>query len=97
MSDPLTGEFDGRFGSPGATPHPWADVVDVLDGSEMFWLSTTRRDGRPHVTPLPGVWTEAYVTVEAGGHDIAHVIAVVPTKVLAFGKGEPFSQTRSRF
>jgi nitroimidazol reductase NimA-like FMN-containing flavoprotein (pyridoxamine 5'-phosphate oxidase superfamily) len=28
---------------------------------------------------------------------VAHVYAVAPTKVLAFGKGEPFSQTRYRF
>jgi hypothetical protein len=27
----------------------------------------------------------------------AHVFAVAPTKILAFGKGEPFSQTRYRF
>jgi hypothetical protein len=32
---------------------------------------------------------------ETGG--AAHVYAVAPTKVLAFGKGEPFSQTRYRF
>jgi hypothetical protein len=32
---------------------------------------------------------------ETGG--TAHVYAVAPTKVLAFGKGEPFSQTRYRF
>ena len=31
----------------------------------------------------------------AGG--TAYVYAVAPTKVLAFGKGEPFSQTRYRF
>jgi hypothetical protein len=24
----------------------------------MFWLSTVRRDGRPHVTPLPAVWLD---------------------------------------
>jgi hypothetical protein len=36
---------------------------------------------------------EAY----ADGHDIAHVFAVAPIKVLAFGKGEPFSQSRYRF
>ena len=29
--------------------------------------------------------------------DEAYVFAVVPTKILAFGKGEPFSQTRYRF
>lgn len=27
----------------------------------------------------------------------AHVFAVAPSKILAFGKGEPFSQTRYRF
>ena len=35
---------------------------------------------------------------EAGGAEAsAHVFAVRPAKVLAFGKGEPFSQTRYRF
>lgn len=29
--------------------------------------------------------------------DEAYVFALVPTKILAFGKGEPFSQTRYRF
>ena len=24
----------------------------------MFWLSTVRRDGRPHVTPLPTIWLD---------------------------------------
>lgn len=39
---------------------------------------------------------------EVGGEDfgakgVAHVFAVAPTKALAFGKGEPFSQARYRF
>jgi hypothetical protein len=34
---------------------------------------------------------------EFDARDTAYVFAVVPTKVLAFGKGEPFSQTRYRF
>jgi len=34
-------------------------------------------------------------STETGG--TAHVYAVAPTKVLALGKGEPFSQTRYRF
>src|SRR5207248_5497593 len=36
----------------------WAEVVAVLTESEMFWLSTVRRDGRPHVTPLPAIWVD---------------------------------------
>jgi general stress protein 26 len=51
-------ELDERFGDPGATPRPWAEVVGVLTSSEMFWLSTVRRGGRPHVTPLPAMWLD---------------------------------------
>jgi nitroimidazol reductase NimA-like FMN-containing flavoprotein (pyridoxamine 5'-phosphate oxidase superfamily) len=28
----------------------------VLSEAEVFWLSTVRPDGRPHVTPLLAVW-----------------------------------------
>lgn len=30
----------------------------MLDTSELFWISTVRADGRPHVTPLVAVWLE---------------------------------------
>jgi general stress protein 26 len=172
-----TAELDGRFSSAGATARPWSEVVDALEQAEMFWLSTVRRDGRPHVTPLPAMWldgslhfctgpgeqkaknietnpqcvlttgtarylsgldvvvegTAVRVTDESllrrlaamwesklnwpfevadGGfrertpdtagdgldaRGSAYVFAVAPWKVLAFGKGEPFSQTRYRF
>jgi predicted pyridoxine 5'-phosphate oxidase superfamily flavin-nucleotide-binding protein len=48
-------ELHKAFSEPDATARPWAEVVDVLSKSEIFWLSTVRRDGRPHVTPLPAV------------------------------------------
>ncbi|MFI7603384.1 pyridoxamine 5'-phosphate oxidase family protein [Actinoplanes sp. NPDC049681] len=53
-----TVELNSDFSEPGTTAVPWADVLAVLTGSEMFWLSTVRRSGRPHVTPLPAVWDE---------------------------------------
>ena len=53
-----TAELDARFSSDGATALPWADVVAALERAEMFWLSTVRRSGRPHVTPLPAVWLD---------------------------------------
>jgi nitroimidazol reductase NimA-like FMN-containing flavoprotein (pyridoxamine 5'-phosphate oxidase superfamily) len=28
----------------------------LLENAELFWISTVRTDGRPHVTPLPAVW-----------------------------------------
>ena len=59
MSVPApTAELDTRFSSPNATARPWSDVVDALERAEIFWLSTVRRDGRPHVTPLPAMWLE---------------------------------------
>ena len=170
-------ELDRRFSSEGATPLPWSDVAGALERAEIFWLSTVRADGRPHVTPLPAMWLEGslhfctgpgeqkarnlatnpscvlttgsdrflsgldvvvegaavrvtdepllerlaglwesklgwpYDVVDGGFrdrssqvagaefdvHGMAHVFAVAPSKVLAFGKGEPFSQTRYRF
>ena len=170
-------ELDTRFSSEGATPPAWSDVVRALEQAEIFWLSTVRRDGRPHVTPLPAMWLDGNLhfctgpgeqkakNIEANPHcalttgsdrflsglDVvvegsavrvtdepllerlaglwesklnwpfevvdgafrersseiagadfdargtAYVFAVVPSKVLAFGKGEPFSQTRYRF
>jgi nitroimidazol reductase NimA-like FMN-containing flavoprotein (pyridoxamine 5'-phosphate oxidase superfamily) len=51
-----TPEQDVRFGDPTAPPTPWSDVHRALDAAELFWISTVRRDGRPHVTPLPAVW-----------------------------------------
>ncbi|MPZ26810.1 MAG: pyridoxamine 5'-phosphate oxidase family protein [Micromonosporaceae bacterium] len=156
------------FSEPGATARPWAEVSEVLSSSEMFWLSTVRRDGRPHVTPLPAIWLDGALhfctgageqkakNLESNPHcilttgtnefrsgldvvvegdavrvtdepllrrlaalweskldwrfDVADggfrdpdggtaplVFGVAPTKVLSFGKGEPYSQTRYRF
>lgn len=53
-----TPEQDLRFGDPASSPTPWSDVVRVLDTAELFWISTVRRDGRPHVAPLPAVWVD---------------------------------------
>jgi general stress protein 26 len=51
-------ELNQGFSQPDATARPWTEVVEVLSTSEMFWLSTVRRDGRPHVTPLPAIWLD---------------------------------------
>jgi general stress protein 26 len=53
-SDP-TAQFDSRFSDPAAGPTPWSDAARVLEQAELYWLTTVRADGRPHVTPLIGV------------------------------------------
>ncbi|MGH3682232.1 MAG: pyridoxamine 5'-phosphate oxidase family protein [Natronosporangium sp.] len=163
-----TPQLHEQFSEPGATARPWAEVAEVLSASEMFWLSTVRRDGRPHVTPLPAIWLDGalhfctgageqkaknlessphcvlttgtnefrsgldvvvegdaarvtdparlrrlaglwkskldwdFEVVDGGFRDPdgpaqALVFGVVPSKVLSFGKGSPYSQTRYRF
>jgi general stress protein 26 len=161
------GELHAGFSSPGATARPWSEVERVLTEAKMFWLSTVRGDGRPHVTPIPAVWDggalhvctgdqeqkaknlardprcvlttgtdqidagldvvvegavarvrdrarlqrlaalwkqrldwDFQVTDEGFGDGAGRnglVFAVTPAKILAFGKGEPYSQTRFRF
>ncbi len=49
-------EQDVRFGDPEASSTPWVDARRLLETAELFWISTARADGRPHVTPLPAVW-----------------------------------------
>ena len=55
QQEPAT-ELETQFSGPGATATPWAEAVEQLDKAEIFWLSTVRPDGRPHVTPLLAVW-----------------------------------------
>jgi nitroimidazol reductase NimA-like FMN-containing flavoprotein (pyridoxamine 5'-phosphate oxidase superfamily) len=48
--------LDTRFSEPGTDAAPWAAVEQVLVDAELYWLTTVRTDGRPHVTPLVGLW-----------------------------------------
>ena len=46
------------FSSAGAVPTTWAQGCGELRDAEVYWLSTVRPDGRPHVTPLLGIWLD---------------------------------------
>lgn len=61
-----TTELDARYSSPDATPMPWPDAVDQLRQAELFWVSTVRADGRPHVTPMIAVWFEDALCFSTG-------------------------------
>ena len=56
-TEPVT-ELDARFSSDGATPTGWIQARDQLEKAEIYWLTTVRPDGRPHVTPLFAVWLD---------------------------------------
>ena len=55
MQSNPTAEIDRRFSDPEAKPTPWSEALDVLNQAELYWLTTVRIDGRPHVTPLIAV------------------------------------------
>ena len=169
VSKQPTASIDTRFSSPGAEPRGWSEADALLEKAEIYWLTTVRKDGRPHVTPLIALWIDGSLYFTTGdeeqkalnlqanthcavttgcnaygeGLDIViegvaslargqekleriaaayqskygwtfharggefyndeHegkpvlVYEVTPAKILGFGKGEPFSQTRWRF
>ncbi|MBI2911131.1 MAG: pyridoxamine 5'-phosphate oxidase family protein, partial [Chloroflexi bacterium] len=37
---------------------PWSYVREQMAKSRNFWVATTRPDGRPHVTPVWGLWLD---------------------------------------
>jgi pyridoxamine 5'-phosphate oxidase-like protein len=52
----------------------------------MFWLSTVRRDGRPHVAPLPAMWLDGKLHFCTGAHEQkAKNIEASPRCVLTTG------------
>lgn len=49
-----------EYGNRGATDDPgsWAAAERRLVEERGYWVATVRRDGRPHVMPVWGVWIE---------------------------------------
>ena len=68
-----TGQIDDRFSNPGAAAPSWASVEALLEGAELYWLTTVRADGRPHVTPLVGVWSDGSFAFCTGVGEQKHV------------------------
>jgi nitroimidazol reductase NimA-like FMN-containing flavoprotein (pyridoxamine 5'-phosphate oxidase superfamily) len=49
-------ELDPRYSDEGATAPEWAEARKRLENAELFWVTTVRSDGRPHITPLLALW-----------------------------------------
>jgi general stress protein 26 len=50
--------LDPRYSEAEATVRPWDEARRRLEQAELFWVTTVRPDGRPHVTPLIAVWVD---------------------------------------
>jgi general stress protein 26 len=55
MGGPTTTR-DHRFSGPGTRATSWEETRSILEGAQLFWITTVRADGRPHVAPLVAVW-----------------------------------------
>ena len=64
-----TTALDARFSQPDASPTSWDDAVPALDAAELFWITTVRSDGRPHVTPLVAVWLDDAIHFSTGAEE----------------------------
>lgn len=51
-------ELQPQFSSEDATPTAWVEARQRLEKAKVYWLTTVRPDGRPHVTPLVAVWLD---------------------------------------
>jgi hypothetical protein len=76
----ITGTLDTRF-SAATEPTVWADANRVLETAELYWLTTVRKDGRPHTTPLVGGWVDrsfVFCTgpAEQKAHNLEHQTAL---------------------
>ena len=65
MDTPVT-TLDERYSGPGAVATTWADTRRIVEAAELFWISTVRADGRPHVTPVVAVWVDEAIHFSTG-------------------------------
>jgi general stress protein 26 len=67
MQNPITTIDLGNSSSPDAVATPWEETHRVLETAEVFWLSTVRADGCPHVTPVAAAWLDGTLYFGTGG------------------------------
>ena len=82
-------ELDTSYSSPDATPTDWSRAESVLTDAAIYWLSTVRVDGRPHVTPVIAVWHDGAVHFCTGPDEQkAQNLAMNSEVVVTTGKNE---------
>jgi hypothetical protein len=78
--------FDSRYSDPAASATPWPEAVELLQAAELYWLTTVRADGRPHVTPLIAVWHAGAMHFSTGlGEQKARNLQANPSVALTTG------------
>jgi predicted pyridoxine 5'-phosphate oxidase superfamily flavin-nucleotide-binding protein len=55
-----------RYSDSDASATGWEETRRALEEAELFWISTVRSDGRPHVTPVVAAWAEGGIWFVTG-------------------------------
>jgi len=58
--------LDQRYSAETARASSWEETLEVIENAELFWISTVRADGRPHVTPVVAVWLDGALHFSTG-------------------------------
>jgi nitroimidazol reductase NimA-like FMN-containing flavoprotein (pyridoxamine 5'-phosphate oxidase superfamily) len=82
MSKPMTTALDERYSDPAAVASTWDETLAVLAGAELFWVSTVRADGRPHVTPVVAVWSGGALWFTTGAAEQKYANLLVNSHVV---------------
>jgi general stress protein 26 len=65
MTTPVT-TLDERYSDPAAVATGWDETRRALASAQVFWISTVRADGRPHVTPCAAIWLDGVIYFDTG-------------------------------
>lgn len=59
MTNPIVEkpEIPPEYGNP-TERLPWTDIDRRLESARVYWIASTRPDGRPHVIPRDGLWLD---------------------------------------
>ena len=88
MTTPVT-TLDQRFSDPNAVAAEWDETRRLLETAELFWISTVRADGRPHVTPLVAVWLDGALHFSTGGTEQKAInLSANPHVILTTGSND---------
>ena len=66
---PVSTRLDPRYSDPAAAPATWQETERVLEQAQIFWLTTVRADGRPHMTPVVAAWGGGAVHFHTGAEE----------------------------
>ena len=61
--------IDQRYSDPAAVAVAWSETEAALAAAELFWISTVRANGRPHVTPVVAAWAEGAIWFSTGAEE----------------------------